>query len=410
MRKYLIVVLVLLSVVAMLATSCAEKPPEEAIVEEVPEEGIVKIGFVGPLSGPAAPWGVSAVKGMEMAAEDINEAGGVEIGGVTYKVEIVAVDDRYTAEGAATGIRKLIYEDKVKIVHILAATPFMAIWKTCEENGLVYSTWGATAKALGADKPHSYRPYFSSVERSYFQAPAMKEYFAKIGQPFDSMVFLARNDEAGWQTVLANVEAAKAVGIDVLGNRFYERGVVEFEPYVAPLLALNPDVVSTDVIPMGEQPLVIRSIRELGFKGPIIHCAQVGAATLVEVAGVENAYDVYGTFADYGAVSNVRTEERELYEKWQSKGYGRDMVMGLEGYCLVMIKVQAMQAAGTTEDADKIIKAIETEEFETVKGKCRFTGLATFGVNHQWAGDVFITRVDENGVTDNVDRVFFEMP
>jgi len=55
---------------------------------------VLKIGFVGVTSGPAASWGISNQRSMETRAAWINETGGVKIGGTTYNVEIVAFDDQ----------------------------------------------------------------------------------------------------------------------------------------------------------------------------------------------------------------------------------------------------------------------------------------------------------------------------
>ena len=44
---------------------------------------VLKIGFVGVTSGPAASWGISNQRSMETRAAWINETGGVKIGGKT---------------------------------------------------------------------------------------------------------------------------------------------------------------------------------------------------------------------------------------------------------------------------------------------------------------------------------------
>jgi branched-chain amino acid transport system substrate-binding protein len=45
------------------------------------EAGTVNIGYTGPLSGPAAFYGARTLNGLKMAAEEINGAGGFEVGG-----------------------------------------------------------------------------------------------------------------------------------------------------------------------------------------------------------------------------------------------------------------------------------------------------------------------------------------
>ena len=51
---------------------------------------VLKIGFVGVTSGPAAAWGISNQRSMETRAAWINEEGGYTIGDTTYDIEIVS--------------------------------------------------------------------------------------------------------------------------------------------------------------------------------------------------------------------------------------------------------------------------------------------------------------------------------
>ena len=52
------------------------------------ENPVLKIGFVGVTSGPAAAWGTSNQRSMETRAAWLNELGGVKIGDTTYDIEM----------------------------------------------------------------------------------------------------------------------------------------------------------------------------------------------------------------------------------------------------------------------------------------------------------------------------------
>jgi len=71
---------------------------------------VLKIGFVGVTSGPAASWGISNQRSMETRAAWINETGGVKIGGTTYDVKIVAFDDQKDPKRAIAGMEKMAQE------------------------------------------------------------------------------------------------------------------------------------------------------------------------------------------------------------------------------------------------------------------------------------------------------------
>ena len=59
--------------------------------EKTEEVGTVNIGYTGPLSGPAAFYGERTLNGVKMAAEEVNEAGGFEVNGKKYKLNLVSL-------------------------------------------------------------------------------------------------------------------------------------------------------------------------------------------------------------------------------------------------------------------------------------------------------------------------------
>ena len=67
----------------------------------------LKIGFVGVTSGPAAAWGTSNVRSMQVLADWLNEKGGVKIGDNTYDIEIVTFDDQKDPKRAVAGMEKM---------------------------------------------------------------------------------------------------------------------------------------------------------------------------------------------------------------------------------------------------------------------------------------------------------------
>ena len=73
------------------------------------DRSTIKIGYYGDLSGPTFNFGESAKNGVLMAAEDINQAGGIN----GRKIDVVIEDDQGSAEIAAIRAAKLIDTDKV---------------------------------------------------------------------------------------------------------------------------------------------------------------------------------------------------------------------------------------------------------------------------------------------------------
>jgi len=64
----------------------------------------IRIGFLGPLSGPFAPWGINHRDGMLLAVEELNGRGGV----LGRKLELVVRDDRNSPSEAISAFRELV--------------------------------------------------------------------------------------------------------------------------------------------------------------------------------------------------------------------------------------------------------------------------------------------------------------
>jgi ABC-type branched-subunit amino acid transport system substrate-binding protein len=82
-------------------------------LQAVPAQEPIKIGVVGPHSGPAAYDGLSTLIGAQVAAEEINTAGGL-LG--SRKIEIVAADSRGIPAESVSAYRKVVTQDKVVAV------------------------------------------------------------------------------------------------------------------------------------------------------------------------------------------------------------------------------------------------------------------------------------------------------
>ena len=76
------------------------------------DANVVKIGFVGPLTGDAAAYGATAQEGAQLAVSDINAAGGIN----GKKVEVIFEDGKCTGQDAVSAMQKLVSIDKVKFI------------------------------------------------------------------------------------------------------------------------------------------------------------------------------------------------------------------------------------------------------------------------------------------------------
>ncbi|HEX8423054.1 MAG TPA: ABC transporter substrate-binding protein, partial [Pyrinomonadaceae bacterium] len=97
-----------LMIVLLTAFACERRGGEGT----VSESGPIKVGVYADLSGQTSSFGQSTVNGIKMAADEINQAGGV--GG--RQIELIIEDDQGRPEQAATVVTKLISQNQVRAV------------------------------------------------------------------------------------------------------------------------------------------------------------------------------------------------------------------------------------------------------------------------------------------------------
>jgi branched-chain amino acid transport system substrate-binding protein len=91
----------------------------------------IRIGVAQPLSGPLAPLGQDMLNGVQMAVDEINQAG-LKVDGKTVRLEVVSADDKANADEGKLAAQKLIDAGVVAVVgHLnsgvsIAAAPLYA--------------------------------------------------------------------------------------------------------------------------------------------------------------------------------------------------------------------------------------------------------------------------------------------
>ncbi len=82
-----------IGVFVALAVMCVSLP---ALAEDV-----IKVGVIAELTGDMPAVGASCKNAAEMAVKEINDAGGLEVGGKKYKVELFVEDNAGKADQSA---------------------------------------------------------------------------------------------------------------------------------------------------------------------------------------------------------------------------------------------------------------------------------------------------------------------
>src|SRR6185437_11269103 len=77
---------------------------------------VVKIGEIEAQTGALNTYGWMSSQGVRMAVDEINKAGGFEVAGKKYTLELVNPDTQGNPQQALIQLKKMLEEDKVKYV------------------------------------------------------------------------------------------------------------------------------------------------------------------------------------------------------------------------------------------------------------------------------------------------------
>lgn len=117
----------------------------------------IKIGMTGALSGPGSDLGLDALRGMEMAVNDINGGGGIE----GRPLKIISRDDQYDPSRAVTFAKDLVFKEKVvAFFPSTATTPNLASEQVTLPNNVPHLIAGTTSDIVcpvGEFHPYAFR-------------------------------------------------------------------------------------------------------------------------------------------------------------------------------------------------------------------------------------------------------------
>ncbi len=184
----------------------------------------IKVGVVAELTGDIPAVGASCKNASEMAVQEINDAGGLDVGGTKYKIELFIEDNAGKADQSASAAQKLITQQNVvAIIGPNASRYAIPASEIAESSKVVLiSPWSTNPKTTLDAKTNLPKRY---VFRAAFIDPFQGRVVAK---------FALDNLKATKAAVLYDVASDYNKGIAEFFKQTYEENggtVVAFETY-----------------------------------------------------------------------------------------------------------------------------------------------------------------------------------
>ncbi|MDO5111250.1 MAG: ABC transporter substrate-binding protein [Clostridia bacterium] len=363
MKKTFAILLALCLIVAMF-TGCASQSASAG-------GDVVKIGVYEPASGDNGAGGKQETLGIQYANSQVNT---VEIGGKTYTVELVIVDNESSNDKGPTAASNLVSAGVSVALGSYGSGVSIAASDVFAKAGIPVIGVTCTNPQVTEGNTHYFRicfldPFQGTVLANF----AAGDFGAKTAY---SLAKLGDDYSVG----LCNYfnEAFEALGGTVVYETFPE-GNSDFTSYLTTAANSGADVffapVSTEAA-----ALIIDQAASQGLAAPILAGDTWDSNVITEAAKGKNV-DVYvTTFFDEGDTSEAGVAFVTGFKEWLNanpnmltNNGGNDAVAAVSamGYDAYMVALEALKAAGSTEPA-KVNEALWGTTHTGVSGAIAF--------------------------------------
>ncbi|MGO8989256.1 MAG: ABC transporter substrate-binding protein [bacterium] len=303
----------------------------------------VVIGFTGPLSGPAAEYGLNCVNGLDMAVKVINERGGIKVKGENYEMKLVKYDDQMDPTKAVTNSRRMQEQDHaIAIFQDITASDYPMM-------------------NVNTEKGHEF------IVMAYTSSPALP----KKGNPLTITIpptfSIYAEIEAKWAIAKGYKKAGVIVTNEVYGvewtdffSKYFQKlgGTItavkpanmytetDFSAQITAVLATKPDVMLIGG-PSATSALMVEQARNLGYKGGFCFIDQ---AQIDQMNDVLKSYKLMYNSIAVGTVKDLPSACTKWFEKYFKEHYkGMYSWEVALHYGAALAVARAVEAAGSTD-------------------------------------------------------------
>ncbi len=337
----------------------------------------VKIGLLYALSGLAAVYTKGTVIGHQIAAEEINAAGGV-LGG--RKIKFVTRDNKLKPGIAVKEFRRLVTRDKVDFVMgVISSGIALAVSQVAKEMKVLFVDTIAQTAALTGEQGHNYVIRTNTNSTVIGRTAAL----AASRQDWKKYYFIGPDYEWGHRV---NADfwdflRVKKQGVEKLGDLWPKLGERDYSAHITAMLNAKPDAVFSSLWG-GDLIAFIKQASAYGFFDKIQYISTGGGdLDILKPLGKEMPDGVMATYLYAFDTSPVKQAENKKFIAEFKKRAGYIPKSGdIIGYVSTYMLAEAMNKAGSA-DSDAIVKAMRGSKFATILGDIevrKIDGQATF--------------------------------
>lgn len=343
------------AVVALLAVSMCFAGGDN---ESSAGDAVVKIGFIGPLTGDYANYGTLCRQAVEMAIDEINAKGGIN----GASIKLFAEDSEGDPQKALAAMEKLSSSDKVcAIIGPVLTGETFSVAERAQAEGIVIITPSASHKDITNVGDYIFR----TTPSDGLQGEVAGKYWSQVLGYTKLAVLYAKNDYS--QGLYESMsEAFTQDGGQIVAAETFMVGDKDFKTQLTKLKNTDAQAIYLPDY-TAEMAQILEQAAQLGIDKPFLSGDGFLSEEIYSLAGQYTDGVVYTASARVEE-SNKNKEFKDAYTaKW---GIGPDS-FATNAYDATYILVSVIEKVGTDRKAIKVGME-QVKDFEGVNGIINF--------------------------------------
>ena len=326
------------------------------------EEGTVKIGHVGPLTGSISHLGKDNENGARMAVDEANAAG-IEIGGKKVTLELLSDDDQADPKQGTIVAQKLVDEKVVGVIGHLNSGTTIPASKIYFDAGIAQISPSATNVTY---TNQGYKTAFRVIANDAQQGKVLGDFAVnKLGAKTIAII----DDRSAYGQGLADEfeKAASAAGGTILAREFTDITKTDFTAILTSIKGKNPDLIFYGGMDAQAGPMM-KQLKNLGITSAYLAGDGIQSAEFLKLA----ADAAEGAYASSPGVPLAQMPGGQAFEEKYKAKYNLDIqIYAPYAYDAANVLIAAMQKAGSTDPA-KYLPELANIQYQGVTGTIAF--------------------------------------
>ena len=322
------------------------------------------IGLATAQTGGLAPYDQPSLRGLEMAIEEINAAGGIA---GKFPIKLVAKDTRSDAAQTALVAQELVDAGVKIVITPCDADPSIAAGQITQAAQIPTFSFCATTPTM----PLAVGDYmFGNYPADNVQAAVLANYAKDKGF---KTAYILKSPDTAYTLKLPEyfAESFKGKGGELLGEGTFSMGQQDFSAEVTKIKAMNPapDVIMTAAYEP-DFPAFIRQLRGAGVTTPVLGSDGIDSPTTFGLGEIVDG--VVFTTAGFATDGNPLAAFNGKYK--DKFGQEPDTVYIANGYDLGKVIEAAVTKAGSIEPSAIRDAVASLEGVQGVTGSITYAG------------------------------------